>query len=37
MIFCGMAIGHADETAPINALVSERAPLAEWAVFRETV
>ncbi|MEI9995679.1 MAG: nitroreductase [Rhizomicrobium sp.] len=36
MIFCGMAIGHADEAAPINSLVSERAPLAEWAVFRET-
>ncbi|MEJ0042675.1 MAG: nitroreductase family protein [Rhizomicrobium sp.] len=36
MIFCGMAIGHADETAPINSLVSERAPLAEWAVIRET-
>jgi len=36
MIFCGMAIGHADEAAPINSLVSERAPLPEWAVFRET-
>jgi nitroreductase len=36
MIFCGMAIGHADETAPINTLESERAALAEWAVFRET-
>lgn len=36
MIFCGMAIGHADEAAPINSLDSERAPLAEWAVFRET-
>jgi nitroreductase len=35
MIFCGMAIGHADEAAPINALVSERAPLADWAVFKE--
>jgi nitroreductase len=35
MIFCGMAIGHADETAPINSLVTERAPLKEWAVFRE--
>jgi nitroreductase len=36
MIFCGMAIGHADAAAPINSLVSERAALAEWAVFRET-
>jgi nitroreductase len=37
MIFCGMAVGYADETAPINTLVSERAPLAEWAAFREMV
>jgi nitroreductase len=36
MIFCGMAIGYADDAAPINALISERAPLSEWAVFRET-
>ena len=36
MIFCGMAIGHADPAAPINTLVSERADLAEWAVIRET-
>jgi nitroreductase len=35
MIFCGMAIGYADETAPINSLVSERAPLAEWCVVRQ--
>jgi nitroreductase len=35
MIFCGMAIGHADDSHPVNALVSERAPLAEWAVVRE--
>jgi hypothetical protein len=31
-----MAIGYADMDAPINSLVSERAPLAEWAVIRET-
>ena len=31
-----MAVGYADETAPINSLVSERAPIGEWAVFRET-
>ena len=36
MIFCGMAIGHADDSAPINSLVSERAPLADWAIVRET-
>ncbi|MEJ0027315.1 MAG: nitroreductase [Rhizomicrobium sp.] len=36
MIFCGMAIGYADDAAPINSLVSERAPLSEWAVIRET-
>ena len=35
MIFCGMAIGTADETAPVNALTSERAPLSEIATFRE--
>ena len=35
MIFCGMAVGYADEAAPINTLVSERAPLGEWAVIRE--
>jgi nitroreductase len=37
MIFCGMAIGHADDAAPINSLVTERAALADWAVFREEV
>jgi nitroreductase len=36
LIFCGMAIGHADETAPVNGLDSERAGLEEWAVVRET-
>ena len=35
IIFCGMAIGYADETAPVNTLYSDRAPLAEWAVIRE--
>ena len=33
MLFCGMAIGHADPDAPINALVSERMPLDQWATF----
>jgi nitroreductase len=30
MIFCGMAIGYADDAAPVNALETERAPLAEF-------
>ena len=33
MLFCGMAIGHVDETAAINTLVSERMPLEMWAKF----
>lgn len=33
MLFCGMAIGHADRDAPINTLVSERMPLDQWATF----
>ncbi|MEY2958839.1 MAG: hypothetical protein RLZZ01_1407 [Actinomycetota bacterium] len=33
MLFCGMAIGHADRDAPINTLVSERMPLDDWARF----
>ncbi len=36
MIFCGMAIGTADETHPVNGLDSERAPLAEFVTLRET-
>jgi nitroreductase len=36
MIFCGMAVGYADETAPVNTLESERAPLAEYLTVRET-
>jgi nitroreductase len=35
MIFCGMAIGIADEAAPVNALVSERAPFDEFVTVRE--
>jgi nitroreductase len=34
MIFCGMAVGHADEAAPVNALFSERAPLTEFVTVR---
>lgn len=33
LLFCGMAIGHADPDAPINSLVSERMPLDDWATF----
>lgn len=33
LLFCGVAIGRADPSAPINALVSERQPLEEWARF----
>lgn len=33
MLFCGMAIGHADPEAAVNTLVSERMPLDEWATF----
>ena len=33
MLFCGMAIGHPDESAPINHLRSERMPLEEFATF----
>lgn len=33
LLFCGMAIGHADVDAPINTLASERMPLDDWATF----
>jgi len=36
MLFCGMAIGHADPQAPENQLVSARAPLATFATFHES-
>lgn len=34
LVFCGMALGYADENAPVNTLVSERAPVEEFATFR---
>jgi nitroreductase len=34
ILYCGMALGYADEDAPINALRTERAPLADFATFR---
>jgi nitroreductase len=33
MLFCGMALGHADDAAPENAWRSPRAPLDSWARF----
>jgi nitroreductase len=35
MVFCGMALGYADESAPVNALASERARLEEFATIRD--
>jgi nitroreductase len=34
MIYCGMALGYADETAPVNSLRSDRAPVEEFASLR---
>ena len=34
MLFSGIAVGYRDESAPINRLQTERAPLAEFACFR---
>ncbi len=33
MLFCGVAIGHANPDAPVNTLVSDREPLETWATF----
>ena len=33
MLFCGMALGHPDNTAPVNTLYSERMSLDQWATF----
>jgi nitroreductase len=33
LVLCGMALGHADRSAPENSLVSERAPLDSFATF----
>jgi nitroreductase len=35
MVVCGMALGHIDESAPENALATERAPLGEFVRFHE--
>ena len=34
MVFAGMSLGYRDETAPINSLRTDRAPLSEVATFR---
>jgi nitroreductase len=36
IVFCGMAIGYADESHPTFALETERAPLEEYVTVRET-
>ena len=33
ILYCGLALGYADEAAPINGLRTERAPLADFATF----
>jgi len=33
MLFCGVAIGHEDTTAPINSLYSQRMPFEQFARF----
>jgi nitroreductase len=33
MLFCGLAIGYRDESAPINRLRTDRASLEEFATF----
>jgi hypothetical protein len=33
MLYSGMALGHADETAPINGWRSPRVPLSDYATF----
>jgi hypothetical protein len=35
LIYCGMALGYADETAAVNSLRSDRAPVHEFASFRD--
>ena len=34
MLFCGMAIGYRNPEHPVNGLVTDRAPLEEFATFR---
>ncbi|HEX8620651.1 MAG TPA: nitroreductase [Allosphingosinicella sp.] len=34
ILYCGLALGYADESAPINRWRTDRAPLADFATFR---
>jgi nitroreductase len=34
LVYCGMALGYADETAAVNSLRSARVPVEEFAAFR---
>jgi nitroreductase len=34
ILYCGLALGYADEAAPINRWRTERAPLEDFATFR---
>jgi nitroreductase len=34
MIFCGMGMGYTDDSAAVNSLVTERAPLEEYVTIR---
>ncbi len=34
MVYCGMALGYAEESAAVNSLRSDRAPVEEFASFR---
>jgi nitroreductase len=33
IVICGMALGHIDPDAPINTMVTERAPVSDFATF----
>ncbi len=33
MLFCGVAIGHANSEAPVNGLVTDREPIENWTTF----
>jgi nitroreductase len=33
IVICGMALGHVDPDAPVNALTTERAPISDFATF----
>jgi nitroreductase len=35
-VVCGMALGYADESAPISQLVTERAPLEDWVTWHDS-